>query len=76
MSNRPIPSNQGMALRLAAAADEQPGASTDAGIAAAGLFAIAASIDRIPPLIEAEIVEEKRGREAAGAKPATGAAGS
>jgi hypothetical protein len=74
MSNRPIPSNQGIALRLAAAADEQPGASTDAGIVAAGLFAIAASNDRIPPLIEAAILEEERGREAAEAKPG-GAAG-
>ena len=43
----PHPDNQAMALRLAAAVAEEPGASSSATIVAAGLFAIAASIDRL-----------------------------
>jgi len=58
------PDNEAMVQRLAGAVGELP--TADAAMVAAGLFAIAASIDRFTALMREEVLDGRRCREAAG----------
>lgn len=58
------PDNQAMSFRLAQAVAEDPGVSPNNAIVAAGLFAIAASMDRLHRFFD-ELAREDRAKERA-----------